>query len=175
MVLDVGDATDHVSEAFGQIPSEQMLDHGLELRVEAFGVLRLGVDNLLVNVHWVIVDEGCVACMHLIDKDAKGPPVNGLRVTLVEQDLGGDVLGSTTNGVRSLFDDLGKAKIDQFKVTVLVDHDIFRLQIAVNYILRMKVLENSGNLGAVEFCYTNQVTKLRLPFTYCVCLVLKFP
>lgn len=129
-----------------------MLDHGLQLGVESFRVLRLGVDNLLVNVHWVIIDEGGVSGVHLIDKDAERPPINWLRVTLIEQDLGRNVLRRSTNGVRSLFDDLSKAKIDEFKVTVLVDHNIFRFQITVYNILGVEVLKNSGNLGTVELC-----------------------
>jgi len=152
MVLDVRDTANHVSEALRQIPPQQMLDHRLQLGVESFRVLRLGVDNLLVNVHWVIVDEGGMSSVHLIDKDAKGPPINRLRVTLIEQDLRCDVLWCSTDRVRSLFDDLSKTKVDEFEVTVLVDHDIFRFQITVYNILGVEVLKNSGNLGTVELC-----------------------
>lgn len=150
MILDVRNTANHVAKALRQIPPQQMLDHGLQLGVESFRVLRLGVDNLLVNVHWVIIDEGGVSGVHLIDKDAERPPINWLRVTLIEQDLGRNVLRRSTNGVRSLFDDLSKAKIDEFKVTVLVDHNIFRFQITVYNILGVEVLKNSGNLGTVE-------------------------
>ena len=67
MVFDVADAANEVAVAFGKVASQQMLHKALKLGVEALWVSRLSVDDLLVNVHGIIVDERSVASVHLID------------------------------------------------------------------------------------------------------------
>lgn len=67
MVFDVADAADQIAVAFGKVASQQVLHKALKLGVEALWISRFSVDDLLVNVHWIIIDEGSVASMHLID------------------------------------------------------------------------------------------------------------
>ena len=44
-----------------------MLHKTLQVFVEAVWVARLRVYNLLIDLHWVIIDERSVTCMHLIN------------------------------------------------------------------------------------------------------------
>jgi len=150
MVLDVRDSTDEVTIAFGEISSEEMLDKTLKLGVETFGIARLGVDDLLVDIHWVIIDEWGMTSMHLIDQNTKGPPIDGLAVTLVEEDFRCDVLGRSTNSVSALGHCLGETVVDKFQVSIITDHDIFGFQITVDNIAAMKVFEDACDLGTIE-------------------------
>lgn len=47
----------------------------------------------------VVVDEGRLSDEHLVQQDPQRPPVYTLPVTLVEEDLRGDVLGRAAEGV----------------------------------------------------------------------------
>lgn len=127
-----------------------MLDKGFQFGIETFGILRLCVNDLLVNVHWIIVDERSVASVHFINQDTEAPPVDRLGVTSVQQNFGSDVFGGSADSVSSLLDDLGKTVIDKFEVSIFADHDVFGLQISVYDVLAMEVLEHGGNLGAVK-------------------------
>jgi hypothetical protein len=41
------------------------------------------LQNILVNVHRILVSEWIDACVHLVDENAQGPPVNGLAMSLI--------------------------------------------------------------------------------------------
>lgn len=71
-------------------------------------------------------------------------------MALVEEDLGGDVLGSAANRVRALSHDFRKSIIYQLQVTVIANHDIFRLEVAVADITRVKILKDGTNLRSVK-------------------------
>ena len=127
-----------------------MLDHALQLGVEALRVLGLGVDDLLVNVHGIVVNKRSVSCVHFVHQDSEGPPIDRLTVTSVQKDLRSDIFGSTTDSVGSFLDDLSKAIIDKLEVTISADHDVLGLKISVDDVLGMQVLENRGNLSTIE-------------------------
>ena len=71
-------------------------------------------------------------------------------MALVEEDLGSDVLGSAANRVRTLRHDFRKSIIYQLQVTVIANHDIFRLEVAVADIARVKILKDGTNLRSVK-------------------------
>ena len=150
MVLNVRNSSDKVTITLREISSKEMLDETLKLRVETFRVARLGVNDLLVDIHWIIIDEWGVSSMHLVDQNTKGPPIDRLAVTLVEQDFRRDVLGSSANSVGTLSDYLGETVIDKFEVAIIADHDIFGLQITVDDVATVKILEDASDLGAIE-------------------------
>ena len=72
-------------------------------------------------------------------------------MALVQQDLRGNVLGRSANGVGAFLDNLCKAEIDQFQIAVSRDHYVLRLQIAIDHVFRLEVFEYSDYLGTVEF------------------------
>ena len=71
-------------------------------------------------------------------------------MALVEEDLGSDVLWGAANRVRTLSHDLGKSIIYQLQVTVIANHDIFRLEVAVADIARVEILKDGTNLRSVK-------------------------
>ena len=60
-----------------------MLGEGLQVRVKALGITRLGVYDLFVDIHGVVSLEGRIAGQHLVQKDTQRPPVDRLSVALV--------------------------------------------------------------------------------------------
>lgn len=72
-------------------------------------------------------------------------------MALVEQDLRGNVFGSSANGVGALLDDLCEAEIDQFQVAVGRDHDVFGFKITIDHVFGLQVFEYSDYLRTVEF------------------------
>ena len=128
-----------------------MLRERLQVVVEALGVLRLRVDDLTVNIHRVVGLERWIASKHLVQQDAERPPVDSLTMTFIKQNLGRNVLRSSTNCIGSLLDDLGETEINQFEITVRLDHNVLGLQITVDNLLGLKILKDSDDLRAVEF------------------------
>jgi len=63
---------------------------------------------------------------HLVDEDTEGPPIDGLAVALVEQDLRRDVLGRSAErvGARSRLHDFCEAKIGQFEIQIIIKQNI---------------------------------------------------
>lgn len=89
--------------------------------------------------------------MHFINQNTESPPINSLSMALVENNLRGDVLRSTTNGEGSAFiEDLGETKISQFEVSVIGNEKVFRFEVSENDVLAMKVLEAGGDGSTVE-------------------------
>ena len=61
---------------------------------------------------------------------------------LILQNLRGKILGCTTNSKGSVFDSFGEPEISEFEVSVSANEHVFRLQIAINDVLTVKVFEN---------------------------------
>lgn len=109
-----------------------MLHERFAFTVETIWVSWLCVDNFPINVHGVVVLEWRVTSKHFVQKDAYSPPINGFPVTLVEQDFRGNILGSTTNGVCSLCNDLSETEINHLEVTISPNHNILRFEIPID-------------------------------------------
>jgi hypothetical protein len=58
-------------------------------------------------------------------------------MTLVEEDLGGEVLGSAAEGESAALDLLGETEVGQLYVPILCDQDVLRFEIPINYISGM--------------------------------------
>ena len=67
MAHDVFHSIDQVAEPLRQVAPKQVLNETLQLAIKSIGVTRFCVDDLLVDVHYVVVHEGCVASVHLVD------------------------------------------------------------------------------------------------------------
>ncbi len=73
-------------------------------------------------------------------------------MALVEEHLRSQVLRGPTKGVcfSSTGDYLCKAEVCEFEVAVLLDENVLGLEIAVDDILRVKVLEHGDDLRRIE-------------------------
>ena len=82
MLLDILCAGLHVAKPLSSIVHEQSLDQVLGSLLHVLRPLQLASEDLLVDEERVVVEEGRVAGQHLVDQDAKGPPVNRFGVAL---------------------------------------------------------------------------------------------
>jgi len=141
-----------ITVTLGKIGCQQLLAECLGVLVKILWEVDLAGKNLLVDSHRLVIAERWLSDNHLINKDSQGPPVDRLAVTLVEQHLGGDILGSAAKrvGTATGLDDLGETKIGQLAVSVVAQEKILGLQIAVNDVLVVDVLEGEGDLEGVE-------------------------
>lgn len=114
----------------------------MNLRVKTFRVPRLGIDDLSVDVHRVFILERRVSSKHFIHKYSYRPPINWLSMALIEQDFRSNILGSTTNGVCSLTNDLCKPKVNELQEAVVTNHDVLRFQVSVHNVFVMQVFED---------------------------------
>ena len=71
-------------------------------------------------------------------------------MTLVQKNLRSNILGRSTNSICALSDCFGEAVIDQLKVAIISDHDVFWLKITVADVMTVKVLENRSDLGTIK-------------------------
>ena len=150
MVLNVIDPSPHVPKPLGQIRHQQVFDQTFPIGIKAPGELDLSLEYLLVDGHGVLVAEGVDPRQHLIQYDPQGPPVHGLSVALVQQNLRRQVLRSATQGVGPALDHLREAEVREFQVAIGTDQQIFGLQVPVHYIQRVQVLEHAHDLRTVN-------------------------
>lgn len=127
-----------------------MLDQTLCILVKITRELNLALEDFLVDRHRVIIVEGINTGVHFIDENTKGPPVDGLAVTLVQENLRCKILGSTTECVGASLAVLGKTKVSQLQIAFIINKDVLGLEITVDDVLRVKVLEHERHLGAIE-------------------------
>lgn len=98
----------------------------------------------------------------LVNQNAQGPPVHGGGVTLVMDNLGGQVLWGSAQGVRLLgsavvavppaAEPLREAEIDELDVALAVQQQVLGLEVAVGHAVLglVQVLEHQDDLGGVE-------------------------
>mmetsp|Transcript_81445 Transcript_81445/g.230789 ORF Transcript_81445/g.230789 Transcript_81445/m.230789 type:complete len:389 (+) Transcript_81445:44-1210(+) len=152
VLLDVVDPVLQVPVALAKVRGEQLLDEPLRVLVEGLREDDLPAQDLLVDAHGVLVAERRLADDHLIDEDAEGPPVDGLAVALVQQHLWCDVLGRSTECVRSCprLHDLREAEVGEFRVPVWHHQDVLGLQVPVDDVLAVDVRERRACLRGVK-------------------------
>lgn len=120
------------------------------LLIEITGELNLALQDLLVDCHGVVIVEGVDSGDHLVGEDAECPPVDWFAVALVEEDLGCQVFGSTTESVSARLAILGETKVCQFQISLLVDQNVLWFEISVDNIEGVQVFEHETDLGGVE-------------------------
>jgi len=73
-------------------------------------------------------------------------------VALVEKNLWRDVLRRAADSVGTFGADLGKAEVYQLEVAIRMNHNVLRLEIAIDNLFALQVLENGNDLRAIELC-----------------------
>lgn len=79
-------------------------------------------------------------------------------MTLVKENLGCDVFRSPTDSEGSLCYNLSKTEIDHLEISILTDHNVLRLQVAIADILRVQVLKDGDYLCTIE----NSLLKIKM-------------
>ena len=98
----------------------------------------------------ILIKERRISSKHLIDKDAKCPPVHGLVVALGLDDLRCQVLWRAAQGPCSVRHLLGESKVSDDHMALSVQEDVFWLYVSVGNTERVKVGECTYNLRRVK-------------------------
>mmetsp|Transcript_15445 Transcript_15445/g.34065 ORF Transcript_15445/g.34065 Transcript_15445/m.34065 type:complete len:291 (-) Transcript_15445:1126-1998(-) len=137
-----------------RVPHQQVGQQVLGVVGDLGGEVELGLHDLLEHGLAVAAVERRQACDHLVQQRPQGPPVHRPAVPLSSQHLGRNVLGRAAEAVRPrgvvahpLF---REAEVGQPHVAVLVQKDVFGLQVAVNDVHFVHILQREGDLRCVE-------------------------
>lgn len=97
-----------------------------------------------------LVEEGWSTSRHLVQENAKGPPVDAKGVAPHIEDLGCKVLCRATKRIGLVFwlEELGEAEVGQTDIAIVVHQDVLRFQVTMNDASLMKVAESQDNLSA---------------------------
>ena len=89
---------------------------------------------------------------HFVGQDSQRPPVSSLVVSSSFQNLGGQVLRSSAEGLGSLAvpDDFGHTEVSQADISIIVHQDVFQLEVAVDEILRVEMSEPQSDLHGIK-------------------------
>lgn len=71
-------------------------------------------------------------------------------MSLVKKNLWSNILWSSTDSVGPFSHNLSKSKVNEFEEAVISNHDVFRLEISVDYIFIMEVFKYSDYLGPIK-------------------------
>ena len=97
--------------------------------------------NSLVSVLYFWALKGRAAMQHRVQDDSDGPVVDLIAVALVcVEDLRGDVVGSSANSplLLSVVEDHGgKSKVPHHDLHFLVEEQVSKFEVPVNYLLFM--------------------------------------
>lgn len=87
------------------------------------------------------VQERWSACCHLVEQDAKGPPVDSEAVATHIKDLRSQVLGSSTEGKCLVFGlkELGQAEIGETDISIVVHEHILWLKVTMHDVSSVQV------------------------------------
>ena len=127
-----------------------MLDQRFSIIVEALWEMQFSLQNVLVNDERIVISKRVDASNHFVDQNTKCPPVYWFSMALILKNLGSKIFGSSTQGEGSVFDGFGKPKVCELKVAVRTNEDIFRLEVAVDDVLGVKIFENENNVRCVK-------------------------
>lgn len=145
-------AVDKVAVAFGKVMVGEMADQALGITWESVRERDLLLKGHLKDFIGVIVHEGRSTHNELVHKDSESVPVGSSAMTHIENNLGRDVLWSTTQGVGTVpsLQSLNEAEVSQLDEAVVLDKHIFRLQVAIDQVLPVHVLKNQYDLRSIE-------------------------
>jgi len=103
----------------------------------------------------LLVIEGGHSDEHLVNQNAKRPPIHTQVVALVKHHFWSQVLRCTAEGLRSLVFRKGLCQsiVNNLKVASFVNQDIFQLQVSVHDSLVVEVADSQNNLSRVKFNY----------------------
>ena len=123
--------------------------------------LRLVVDHGVQNFDPVAAFERLVACDHFIDQDPEAEYIGAVIDALARRLLRRPVPGSPVReayfshrlvgvsaGLLIGREHLGQAEVEHFDLALIVDHDVVRLDVSVNYAASVSRCDRVGDLNA---------------------------
>eukprot|EP00445_Apocalathium_hangoei_P044165 CAMPEP_0203985106 /NCGR_PEP_ID=MMETSP0360-20130528/5105_1 /ASSEMBLY_ACC=CAM_ASM_000342 /TAXON_ID=268821 /ORGANISM="Scrippsiella Hangoei, Strain SHTV-5" /LENGTH=357 /DNA_ID=CAMNT_0050924347 /DNA_START=244 /DNA_END=1313 /DNA_ORIENTATION=+ len=134
---------------------EQAREEGLGDRRDVAGVGQVTRADALEKLHAVLGVEGREAGEHLVGEGADGVPIDAPAVALLVDDLGCQVLGRPAHRLRrDVVHDalLAETEVRHLDVTVTIQKQVLRLEIAVDDAEAVEVCYGRGRLRRVEAC-----------------------
>lgn len=119
---------------------------------------KLCRNDVLMHLIFIIVEEWRQTSQHLMKKHSQTVEVKCAAVPLIQQNLRGVVLWTSTESdclIILMEVLLGQSEVCQLEITPLVDKDILRLQIPVEYVVLMKMIDGKHNLCEQYLCLGN--------------------
>lgn len=126
-----------------------LAQHVLALSRQVFGHLELSRQNLLVKLAGIFVFKRQKAREHRKQDHSRGPHINATPVVQLALDhLGSGVAWRSTSSLESLslLVGVGQAKVNQLQILLVVEQEIFRLQISVHNAQLVQVLDRALDL-----------------------------
>ena len=156
-------------EAVLRVLLHALQDDGLkgriDVRIDLAGRNRLLLHLLDSDRDCVIAVEGDTSCCCLVHDDAEGIEVGGGPELLALRLLGRDIVGRSQNrvvGREMAVLGAGDAEVHDLDVAIRLDHDVLRLDVAVDDVVLVGDGERLGNLGA-DLCDLAAVQRSVLP------------
>ena len=142
------------SNSFIRIPLQQQQQQRLSLlrQLRVHGHL-LG-DNVAQHLWFVLAVVRRLTTEHFVEKGSEGPPVDFMRVTLPQDNFWRQVLRCTAKGVGLLFAPQiysGETEIGYSDMSIGIEENIFRLEIAIYHAIFMQVAQCFHKFGCVYF------------------------
>lgn len=110
--------------------------------------------NQLVHLRIILSSrvEGREPNNHFIGQDTQSPPVHWEGVAALNQDLWGQVVWSTAEGVGLCisFEHFGETEVSEADVSILVHQDVLRFKISINDVFGVQVTQSHGDLQGIE-------------------------
>mmetsp|Transcript_903 Transcript_903/g.1295 ORF Transcript_903/g.1295 Transcript_903/m.1295 type:complete len:219 (-) Transcript_903:2140-2796(-) len=143
-----------ISNARFRVAIEKSPDDGLGAIRDMILILNLSREDAGEDLGVVVRAEGGVAVQHLKDKDAQGPQVAALVVPGALDDFRRQVIGSTAQGICQLIrgEFLSESKVNNLQVSLRVQQQIFKFEIAVDDALGVEVVEAQQHASCIELC-----------------------
>lgn len=114
----------------------------------------LGVDDLALEHVAVVGDEGRVAGHEFVEEAAQVPDVVVEGVLVAHDHLGRQLLRGAHELVREellfLLERLGESEVDDDRVSVRVEHDVLRLEVALDHVLEVQLFHAHDDLAREE-------------------------
>ena len=145
-------------------PLKEATDDGRHKSVECWHA----INNLFVHLHGRRSLEGRLTRHDFADEHAERPDIDAVVVPIADENLRGNVDHCAALRQRLAgFQDLRKAEVNTLDVAAVAhrQHDVLRLQVAVDDLLVVQVLQGQDSLGYIEVALMLHLVVLRHDLT----------
>jgi len=152
MPLDIQVAIGKIAQSISLLTDQQMLYHIICMIVHVIRCLVLDQHNAFehVDLAGAALVKGRVSYEQFVRHNSKGPHIDGLVVSFGHDDFRCEHLGGSAQSVRLFAHDFGESQIDNLAIALLVDENIFKLQVSVRDLSLVKVSQRFNDARRVE-------------------------
>jgi len=134
VVLDVVDSVLQVTISFGEVDLKEVPKKFFQFGTKMWRESHFAWDNFFVNLDGLIGKEGRITGCHFVDQHSQCPPIDGFVVAFTQDDFRCEVLWRSTQSPCPAFDSFCKTKVRHLNITLLVDEEVLRFEVAIDEI-----------------------------------------